>query len=254
MDLGLQGRIALITGSSRGIGKATARQFAREGAYVAVTYHASAGPAEDLAADIVSGGGHAMAIPMHLEALDSIESAVNTIQSHWGRIDILVNNAFDFASRRISNAPDFDSVPPDEWQGILRTNIEGPLRLTQTVVPLMRRQRWGRIVNVSSVLAEDGLPGAAWYSTAKASLHGLTRTLSKELGPTGILVNAVMPGLTATDRLALIPRDRLERIEQNLPIRRVVQPEEVADVIVFLCSSTNAVVTGEILRVSGGRP
>lgn len=254
MDLGLQGRIALVTGGSRGIGKAVARQLAREGACVAVTYHTGKSQAEALAAEIVSSGGQAVTIPMHLEEPDSIEAGVRTLEGQWGRIDILINNAFDFGLRRIADAPKFENFPQKEWQRLLRVNIEGTLQLTQAVVPSMRQQRWGRIVNVSSTLVEDGLPGGAWYATAKSSLHGLTRTLAKELGADGILINAVMPGLTATDRLALIPPDRVDRVAQNLAIRRVLQPEEVADVIVFFSSSVNKVVTGEILRVSGGRP
>jgi 3-oxoacyl-[acyl-carrier protein] reductase len=253
MNLDLEGRVALVTGSSQGIGSATAIQFAAEGAYVAVTYRQERELAEAIVNEIRSNDGEAFAVHLDLASFESITLARDAVVNKWGQIDILVNNAIEWGPRRIAQSPPFEDLAPEEWQPLLRANIEGTFRLIQTVVPCMREHRWGRIANVSSIAAEDGLPGTGWYSTAKASLHGLTRTLSKELGPAGILVNAVMPGLTETGRTADIGPEARRRVEENSPIRRILHPGDVAHVIVFLCSATNTAITGEILRASGGR-
>jgi len=253
MNLGLSEHVALVTGSSQGIGRAIARQLAQEGAYIAVTYRHSKERAEDLVSEIQLQNGTAIALQFDLASLESITAITNAVLAKWGRIDILVNNAIQWSRKPISQSPAFENFPPEEWQSLLRANIEGTFAMLQSVIPSMRKRGWGRIVNVSATLAEDGLPGSGWYTAAKASLHGLTRTLSKELGPSGILVNAVMPGLTATDRISLIAPEVRRRVEETLPIRRILLPEDVALPIVFLCSHANSAITGEIIRVSGGR-
>jgi 3-oxoacyl-[acyl-carrier protein] reductase len=251
MDLGLGERVAFITGGSQGIGRATALRFSSEGAFVAVTYRNQQTRALALVEEIQGRQGQAVAVFLDLASLDSITAAVHTVLSQWGRIDVLVNNAIQWGTIRISESPIFEKVPPVEWQYLLRANLEGIYATIQSVLPSMRERGWGRIANVSSIIAEDGLAGAGWYSVVKSSLHGLTRTLSKELGPAGILVNTVMPGLTATDRLDAIAPEIRKRIENNTPIRRILTPEEVGGTIVFLCSYANSAVTGEILRVGG---
>jgi 3-oxoacyl-[acyl-carrier protein] reductase len=253
MDLRLERHVALVTGSSQGIGKAVASQLAEEGAHVAVTYHQERERADAVVDEIRAKGGMALALNLDIASFESITQVTEAVAKQWGRIDILVNNAIEWGPRRIAQAPPFEALAPEEWQPLIRANIEGPFRLIQTVVPSMREYKWGRIVNVSSVAAEDGLPGTGWYSTVKASLHGLTRTLAKELGPAGILINAVMPGLTETGRTANIGPEIRRRVEQNSPIRRILDPEDIAHVIVFLCSARNTAITGEILRASGGR-
>jgi 3-oxoacyl-[acyl-carrier protein] reductase len=241
----------MITGSSRGIGRATALQFSTEGAYVVVTYRNEQARAEEIVEEICGRNGQAIAVKFDLASIDSIKEAVRRVLSRWGRIDVLVNNAVQWGASRISEAPVFEAFPQTEWQSLLRTNMEGVYATIQSVLPSMRGQGWGRIASVSSIVAEDGLPGSGWYSMVKASVHGLTRTLSKELGPAGILVNCVMPGLTSTDRLALITPEVRQRVERTIPIRRVLTPEDVAVAIVFLCSQANSALTGEILRVGG---
>ena len=254
MNLGIEGKVALVTGSSQGIGRAAALQFAHEGARVAITFHKQKQRAEVLAEEIRARSGEVLVSPLDLASSESIARTVGAVLGQWGQIDILVNNAMEFGPTRFAQAPPFEKLLPEEWASMLRANIDGPFRILQEVIPSMRAQGWGRIVNVSSISAEDGLVGGGWYSAAKASLHGLSRTLSKELGPSGILVNVVVPGLTATDRLALIAPEVRARVEATSPIRRVVQPDEVASAIVFLSSNMNSAITGEILRVSGGRP
>jgi 3-oxoacyl-[acyl-carrier protein] reductase len=142
----------------------------------------------------------------------------------------------------------------DEWRRIMRATTEGILFTIRTAVPAMKANRWGRIVNVSSIAVTDGMPGYAWYASVKSSLHGLTRTLAAELGPEGILVNVVMPGATLTDRVRnQFPPRTLEALASRLPLRRLPEPKEVAAATVFLCSEKNTVMTGEVLNVSGGR-
>jgi 3-oxoacyl-[acyl-carrier protein] reductase len=253
VDLGLKNRVAVVTGSSSGIGKAAALLLAQEGARVAATYHTQRDKAESVVAQIRDGGSDALAVQLDLASLESVQGAMALVIDRWGHIDILVNNAVDWGSRLPANMPAFEDVPADEWRALLRANSEGPYVAIQAAVPSMRARGWGRIVNVSSGIAVDGLPGAGPYAVAKAGLHGLTRTLSKELGPAGILVNVVMPGATLTERnLAWMPDTIRDRIAEQSPIRRMLPPKEVVPMIVFLCSAANTAVTGEIIRASGG--
>ena len=255
MDLGLSGRVALVTGGSRGIGAATARLFGLEGARVALSYCSNRDAAESVADDIRRRGGEACVTRLDLRDADSIRGAADAVTARWGGIDILVNNAVDFVSMPDAPLGAFEKASACDWQSLLRTNIEGTYVAVQSAVPSMRSGGWGRIVNVSSVAATDGMPGFAWYGAAKAALHGLTRTLAKELGPAGVLVNCVMAGPTLTDRVVQhMPASRLERLGRALPIRRLPCPEDMATTIVFLCSAANRTITGEIVRASGGRP
>jgi NAD(P)-dependent dehydrogenase (short-subunit alcohol dehydrogenase family) len=253
MNLELQGRVALVTGGSRGIGRATAEALAKEGARVAISYLKNREKAEAIVGEIVASGGEMFAVNLDLGSIASIRSAVESVAQKWGKLDILVNNAVEWGPVAGPASGLFEHLTPEEWQYPMRTNAEGTFATIQLAVPMMRRQKWGRIVNVSAVLAEDGLAGYGWYSMAKASLHGLTRTLSKELGPAGILVNCVMPGLTLTDRVQTMRAGSRTLVARSTPIRRMLQPCDVANPIVYLCSGANESITGEVLRVSGGR-
>ena len=253
MDLGFEERVVLVTGGSRGIGKAAALMFGKEGARVAVTYHEQREKAQAVVEEIESFGRDAVAVPFDLDSIASISACVDTVLARWGRIEVLLNNAVRWGERGPWEMPEFEKFPPDEWRPVLRANTEGTYAAIQSVLPSMRARVWGRIVNVSSGVAVDGLPGAGPYAAAKAALHGLTRTLSKELGPAGILVNTVMPGLTLTERnSARLPSQMREQIASTSPIRRLLTPEEVVPTIVFLCSEMNTAVTGEAIRASGG--
>lgn len=252
MDLGIADRVAVVTGSSRGIGRAIAELLGREGARVAVTYCRGREQAAATADAISAAGGEACTVPLDLESVPSIRQAVETVAGRWGRVDILVNNAVDWGPRPPDKYAPFDQLPAPEWRQMLRTNIEGPYAATQAVVPWMRKQQWGRIVSVSSTAAIDGLDGAAWYAAAKAALHGLTHTLTHELGPCGILANVVMPGLTLTEAAGHVPTARRDECVRATPIGRLLEPREVAPAVVFLCSALNTAVTGQVIRVSGG--
>jgi NAD(P)-dependent dehydrogenase (short-subunit alcohol dehydrogenase family) len=251
MDLGLKGRVALVTGSSRGIGRAAAEIFGREGALVAVTYHNLRERAEAVAAGIRERGGEALVTPLDISSDQSIRDAVEAVIARWGKIDILVNNAIHAGEKSVVQSP-FEEVPSEQWRDLLRGNFEGAHVAIMAVLPYMRRNRWGRIVNVSSVVAADGYPGGATYGAAKAALHGLTRTLAKELAPEGILTNVVMPGLTLTEAVRHSMPQAVEQVARLSPIRHVPTPEEVASVIVFVASAANTTVNGEVIRVNGG--
>ncbi|HEY2105286.1 MAG TPA: SDR family oxidoreductase [Candidatus Binataceae bacterium] len=251
MELGLKDRVALVTGSSRGIGRATAELLAREGARVAVTYHTLRERGETVAAGIRERGGDAFAIQLDISSDRSIRDAVAAAVARWGKIDILINNAIHGGERAVVQSL-FEDVPDDQWRSLLRGNFEGAHVAIGAVLPHMRRQRWGRIVNVSSVVAADGFPGGATYGAAKAALHGLTRTLAKELAPEGILTNVVMPGLTLTEAVRRSMPEAVEQAAKVLPIRHVPSSEEVASVIVFVASAANTVINGEVIRANGG--
>ena len=255
MNLGIEGRVAVVTGSAAGIGRATALRLASAGAAVAVSYCRSEHEAELVAKTLRDQGSDACAVFLDLGAPDSIREAVDSVLTRWGRVDILVNNAVQFVPFREARRSRFEASPAGEWNDLLRHNIEGVFATIRAVLPSMRERQWGRIVNLSSSAATDGMPGFAWYSAAKSALHGLTRTLSQELGPAGILANVVMPGPTLTESVVRgLPRAQLERYGKALPIRRLPEADDVAAVVAFLCSQANSVITGEVVRVSGGTP
>lgn len=254
MELGLKGRVAMVTGGTRGIGRAVAVGFARAAARVALTYESDRARAERVAAELRASGTEVVVARLDLGDPESIRDAVGAIIERWGHIDVLVNNAVAWGDRGPFEMPPFENIEPDYWRPLLRANLDGHFAAIQAVLPKMRTRAWGRIVNVSSTIATDGMAGVAHYATAKAALHGLTRTLAKEVGADGILVNVVMPGLTLTERnLAHIPEAKREEYGKAAPIGRLLTPEEVAEPIVFLGSDANRAITGAVIRASGGR-
>lgn len=253
MDLGLAGRVAVVTGSSQGIGRATALLLGAEGARVAVTYNREHERALAVVNEIEKGGGEAVAAQLDLASPGSVCRAVGAALKRWGQVDVLVNNAVYWGDRAPWDVPLFEELAPEEWRAYFRVNFEGAYSAVQAVLPSMRSRGFGRIVSVSSGVAADGFPGTAPYGAAKAALHGLTKTLSKELAAVGILVNVVMPSLTRTERMAArLPAQALEMSAQASPLRRLPSPDEVATAIVYLSSGANTAITGEIVRVGGG--
>lgn len=254
MDLELTNKVALVTGGSRGIGRATALAFAREGAHVAITYASDAERAEQVVKDLMTAGAaQAAAFSMRLAEPASIRAAVEGCVERFGGVDVLVNNAVFWGDVGPWEAPLFEARSPASWRPVLEANVGGHYLAIQHALRSMRARSWGRIVNVSSTVAADGLPGSGPYAAAKAALHGLTRTLASELGPSGILVNVVMPGLTLTEsNIERFPPATLEPIAAATPLRRLLRAEEVATTIVFLGSPANTALTGEIVRASGG--
>jgi len=251
MDLGLQNRNVLVTGSSAGIGRATAIAFGRVGARVGITYRHQREQAEVTAQQVIDAGGQALVVPFDLGSEERISATVRTLVKQWGRIDVLVNSAVQWGSVEDVTQPLlFEEVPPSRWKSMLDLNLTGVYLTLQQVVPSMRAQRWGRIVTLSS---DPAFPGAGAYAAAKAGLHGLTRVLAHELGPVGILANVVIPGFTLTERnLQLMPQHMRDMMAQQTPTGRLSTPEDVAPTIVFLASAANTQITGVLVHVSGG--
>ncbi|WP_049564585.1 SDR family NAD(P)-dependent oxidoreductase [Nonomuraea sp. SBT364] len=248
MDTGLNDRVVLVTGGSSGIGAATAVAFAREGAKVAITYRKNEQAARAVAAEVAEAGGEAFSTPMDLEDLPSVQAAADAVIAHWGRVDVLVANAVRWGG----DAPDpgvrFEDVPVAEWLAMVGANLVGAAASVRAVLPGMRARGWGRIVLVSSGVAEEGLPGPGPYGTAKSGLYGMARSLAWEAGRDGILVNVVAPGFTLTERAPDFPRAIVDRLAAGTPSRRLSRPQDVAGLVVFLGSAANGNLTGELVR------
>ncbi len=255
MDLELMGRVAFVTGSSSGIGRAIALAFGREGARVVVTYRKNEAEAENTAQSVREVGGEALVVPFDLTDRTSIAHTVETVLAHWSTIDVLVNNAnIREAHGSPGRWPLFEEVPEETWQRFVSGSLGGVYRTLQAVVPTMRAQQWGRIVTISSTQAEDGFPGAAYYAAAKAGLHGINATLVKELGPVGVLSNIVMPGFTMTEKArSWMPEERIAQMVQQTSTRRLATPEDIARLVVFLGSPANTNINGQEIRVDGGQ-
>jgi len=246
MNLHITNRVALVTGGSQGIGQAIAEQLAAEGARVVLTYHSEKERADAIASKI---GGRAVRL-----SLDDPQSSIDAVKATiaaFGSIDILVNNAVMWGRPGVN----VEDMPLDEWQRVFRGNLEGAYAAIQVALPPMRAQKWGRIVNVSSGVALDGVTGQGPYGAAKSALHGLTAIVSREAGADNVLANVVVPGITITERIAKHVTPELHAARAaGYPIKRLLAPDEVAPTVVFLCSGANTAVTGEIVRASGGRP
>ena len=246
VDTGMNERVVLVTGGSSGIGLAIAQTYGREGARVALTYHSGKDAAEATAAEI----DEAMALPLQLQRIGSCEEAVAAVTERWGGIDVLVANAVQWPQRGPEDGDGFEHMRVERWQTTLRANLEGTFATVRAALPAMRgRDGGGRIVLISSGLAEEGMPGGGDYGAAKAGLHGLARSLAWELGSEGILVNVVDTGFTLTDRnLEHFGDEMRERVAGAVPSRRLSTPEEVARLVVFLGSAANGNISGEIVR------
>ncbi len=253
MDTGLDGKTILITGGSSGIGQATARAFGREqGAQVALTYFQNEARAREVVAAIERDGGSALAVYMSLADHASIGKAVEAVVHKFGGVDVLVNNAIHAGSGRENMGKAFEDMPMHQREEGVGVNLFGTVRLTQLVVPLMRRNHWGRIVNVSADISYDSLKGAGPYGALKTALFGLTSNLVEELSADGILSNVVMPGWVLVERaVAAFPEDFRREAAKAFPTRRITTPEDVASLIVYLGSAANRHVNGEHIRITG---
>lgn len=238
---GAQGRVALVTGGSKGIGRATAVALAEAGHRVAVGYASDQEGAEKTAAEI---GGTAVRIDVTDK--DSVDGAFSEIESGHGKVEILVNNAGINADGLLAR------MSEEQWGRVLDTDLSGAFRTIRRAVSGMMRQRYGRIVNVASVVALSGSAGQANYGAAKAGLVGLSRSLARELATRGVTCNVVAPGPVLTAMIDALPAERQEEMTAHVPMGRMGTPEEVAAVIAFLCSDAAAYVTGAVVPVDGG--
>jgi 3-oxoacyl-[acyl-carrier protein] reductase len=243
LDL-LAGKVAIVTGASRGIGRAIAIQLAEIGAKVVVNYANSSGAADELVAQIASTGGEAIAVQADVSKAEQMDALFSTVMTQWGRVDILVNNA------GITRDTLLLRMKPEDWQAVIDTNLTGVFLATRLASKIMLKQKSGRIINIASVAGQMGNPGQANYSAAKAGVIGFTKTVAKELASRGITVNAVAPGFIATDMTNDL---KVEGILQYIPLGRYGQPEEVAGMVRFLASDAAAAyITGQTFNVDGG--
>ncbi|MBI4783739.1 MAG: 3-oxoacyl-[acyl-carrier-protein] reductase [Oscillatoriophycideae cyanobacterium NC_groundwater_1537_Pr4_S-0.65um_50_18] len=242
--LRLRDQVAIVTGASRGIGRAVALALAAEGAKVVVNYASSSQAAEAVVAEIVAMGEEAIALQADVSKSEQVEALINAVMEKWGRMDVLVNNA------GIARDTLLLRMKLEDWQAVIDLNLTGVFLCTKAVSKVMLKQRSGRIINLTSVVGEMGNAGQANYSAAKAGVIGFTKTVAKEFAPRGITVNAVAPGFIATDMTAGVKSDD---ILSFIPLGRYGQPEEVAGVIRFLAADAAAAyMTGQVINIDGG--
>ena len=240
----LAGQVAIVTGASRGIGRAIALALAAEGAKVAVNYASSSGAADAVVAEIAGTGGEAIALKADVSKADQVEALFAAVMEKWGRVDVLVNNA------GITRDTLLLRMKPEDWQAVIDLNLTGVFLCTRAASKIMLKQKSGRIVNISSVVGLVGNPGQSNYSAAKAGVIGITKSVAKELAPRGITVNAIAPGFIATDMTHGLDSDSILKM---IPLGRYGQAEEVAGATRFLAADPAAAyITGQVLNVDGG--
>jgi len=240
----LQGKVAIVTGASRGIGRAIAIALATEGAKIAINYASASTAADEVVKEIVAAGGEAIAIGADVSKSDQVDTLINSAIDKWGRIDVLVNNA------GITRDTLLLRMKLEDWQSVIDLNLTGVFLCTKAASKIMLKQRSGRIINIASVAGQMGNPGQANYSAAKAGTIGFTKTVAKELATRGITVNAVAPGFITTDMTKDIKSDD---ILKYIPLGRYGVPEEVAGMVKFLAADAAAAyITGQVFNVDGG--
>ena len=241
----LRGKACLVTGGSRGIGRAIALELGRQGASVAVGYANNKAAAEAVVSEIATSGGQSFAFGCDVQDRDAIEPAVASVIERMGKIDVLVNNAGITRDRSLAK------MSHDEWDTVLQTNLSSVFHLTARVLPHMVAAGYGRIVNISSVIGLHGNFGQANYAAAKAGIIGFTKSAALELARKGVTVNAIAPGFIETEMIAAMPDEVRATILAKIPMGRFGRPEEIAQAVVFLISSGDY-ITGQVISIDGG--
>lgn len=243
--MSIEGKVALVTGATRGIGKAVAEELGRQGAVVVGTATSEAGASaisEYLAVANIAGTG----MVLNVADAESVDSVIKQVQEQFGAVAVLVNNAGITRDNIMLRMKD------DEWDGVLETNLTSVYRVAKGCLRGMTKARWGRIINISSVVASMGNAGQANYAAAKAGMEGFSRALAQEIASRNITVNCVAPGFIDTDMTSGLPEEHKAALTSRIPMSRLGQPEEIAAVVGFLASQGGGYVTGETIHVNGG--
>ncbi|NPA91243.1 MAG: 3-oxoacyl-[acyl-carrier-protein] reductase [Chloroflexi bacterium] len=243
---GLAGKIALVTGASRGIGRGIALRLAEEGCKVVVNYNRSADAAQEVVEQIKAQGGEAVAIQADVSDYKEAQRLVKEALQAFGRIDILVNNAGTTRDQLLLMMKESD------WDLVINTNLKSCYNVTKAALRSMMKQRYGRIINITSVVGLAGQAGQSNYAASKAGMIGFTKSLAKEVGPRNITVNAVAPGYVPTDLTTYLPEELIKEMIQLTPVRRAGTPEDIAAAVAFLASDDASFITGHVLTVDGG--
>lgn len=239
-------KIVLVTGASRGIGKAIAKRFAQEGYVVALHYNTGKKEAETLAEQLVHDGYYAIAVQADIRDSTQVQNMVETIVNAFGTIDILINNA-GIAQQKL-----FTDITNEEWRNMFAVHVDGTFYCTKAVLPMMIHQKDGCIVNISSMWGQVGGSCEVHYSAAKGALQSMTKALAKEVGPSGVRVNCVAPGVIQTEMNQIFDSETMESLREEVPLGQLGTVEQVADMVYFLCSAQAQFITGQIIGVNGG--
>jgi len=244
--MGLENKVALVTGASGGIGKAVALALAAQGADIAINYSGNAEAAQGVKAEVEKMGRKAFTVKANVASSQDVEEMVKNVLEQFGKIDILVNNAGITRDNLLMR------MKEEDWDAVLETNLKGIFLCTKSVAKPMMKQRSGKIINIASVSGQMGNAGQANYSAAKAGVIGFTKTVARELAARNITSNAVAPGFIATKMTDVLPDDVKENILKQVPLGRLGTPEEVAQAVVFLASPAADYITGQVISVNGG--
>lgn len=242
----IDGKVALVTGASRGIGRGIALTLASAGAIVYVNYSASSDGADETVSLIEENGGRGKKVKFDVSRLADVEESVNEILDSSGKIDILVNNA------GIARDTLLMRLKEEDLQAVIEINLKGTLNCTRAVIKSMIKNRSGRLVNISSVVGEMGNAGQSVYSASKAGIIGFTKSVARELAPRGITANVVSPGFIVTDMTEALPESLRETYLKDIPLGRFGEPDDIAWMVLYLCSDYSSYITGQVFRVNGG--
>ena len=238
-------KTALVTGGSRGIGKAIALQLGKS-FNVVVGYSSSKDSGDKVVAEIINSGGTASPLEIDVTNIESIENAFTTIEKEYGGVDVLVNNA------GITKDNILPRLKEDDWNDVIDTNLSGSYRTSQRAIKHMMKSKWGRIVYISSIVGMMGNQGQANYAASKAGLIGLSKSIAKEMGSRNITSNVIAPGYIETDMTAFLTDEQKDNIIEQLSIKRIGKPEDIANIVSFLCTDESEYITGQVISVDGG--